>query len=99
MPIFIIILTSRYVVMKTALLDCANENKKITLEHYRHQRAVNLTNRQVPSWWQCLRKCHHLSVNEAVEDSCSLAIIYQCFNDLGFSYTPQPVDGFGLGSL
>ena len=44
--------------------------------------------RQVHSWWPCLRKCHNLSVNEAT---------YQRFNDFGFSYTPQPVDG--LGSL
>ena len=28
------------------------------------------------------------SVNEAAVASCSLATIYQCFNDLGFSYIP-----------
>jgi len=49
------------------------------------------------------RKCHNLSVNEAVGtvDSCSLATIYQCFNDLGNwdSVTSGPVDVLELGSL
>ena len=53
--------------------------------------------RQVHSWWPCLKKCRHLSINEAAVDSRSLAIIDQCFNDLGFSYISQHVDG--LGSL
>ena len=49
---------------------------------------LQLMPRQVHSWWLHLRKCHHLSVNEAVAivASCSLAAVYQCFNDLGFSY-------------
>ena len=36
------------------------------------------------------QKSHHLSVSEAATTvaSCSLAPIYQCFNDLGFSYIP-----------
>ena len=37
---------------------------------------------------QHLIECHHLSVNEAVTAaaSCSLAKMYQCFNDSGLSY-------------
>jgi len=34
--------------------------------------------KQVHSWWPCLRKCLHLSVNKAAVASCSLATIYQC---------------------
>ena len=80
--------------MKTALLDCINENKNTTLENYRHQR-INLTNNNAQTssagvHWQCLRKCH-LSVNEAVVASSSLALDSVTF--------PQPVDGLGLGSL
>ena len=72
------------------------ENKNITRENNTHQRTVNLqiVPRHVHSWW------HHLSEKEAAVASCSLATIYQCFNDLGFSYyIPQPVDVLGLGSL
>ena len=51
---------------------------------------LQLMPRQVHSWEPCLRKCHHLSVNVAVTvvASCTLAAIYQCFSDLGFSYIP-----------
>ena len=33
-----------YAVMETALLDYINGNKNITLEHFIHQRTINLTN-------------------------------------------------------
>ena len=36
--------TSHYGIINTVILDCINENKYITLENYRHQRIVNLTN-------------------------------------------------------
>ena len=41
------------------------------------------------------------SVNETVTTvaNSSLAAIYLWFNDLGFSYIPQLVDGLGLGSM
>ena len=74
------------------------ENKNITRENNRHQRTLilQIVPRQVHSWWLC----HHLSEKEAAVASCSLATIYQRFNDLGFSYyIPQPVDVLGLGSL
>ena len=59
------------------------------------QLILQIVPRQDHSWWLC----HHLSEKEAAVASCSLATTYQCFNDLGFSYIPQPVDGLGLGSL
>ena len=68
---------------------------KISLEKIidiKEQLILQIVPRQVHSWWLC----HHLSEKEAAVASCSLATIYQRFNDLGFSY-PQPVDVLGLG--
>ena len=43
--------------MKTALQDCINGNINITLENYRHQRTVNLTNNaQTNSWLVAMLK-------------------------------------------
>ena len=62
----------------------------------KEQLILQIVPRQVHSWWLC----YHLSEKEAAVASCSLATIYQQFNDLGFSYyIPQPVDVLGLGSL
>ena len=65
--------------------------------HIKEQLILQIVPRQVHSWWLC----HHLSEKEeAAVASCSLATIYQRFNDLGFSYyIPQPVDVLGLESL
>ena len=74
--------------MKTALLDCINRYKKRTIENYRDFEQLIL--QLMPSWWLCLRKCHHLSVNETITTvPSSLAAIYQCFNGVGFSYIPD----------
>ena len=51
---------------------------------------LQIVPRQVHSWWLC----HHFLVKEAAVASCSLATIYQSFNDLGFSYIPP--DGLGV---
>ena len=78
-------MTAYYDVIKTALLDYINRNKK-------YHTTENETNQWkfVPSQWLCLRKYHNLSVNEAVNvvvtNCSSLATIYEYFNDLGFSY-------------
>ena len=62
----------------------------------KEQLILQTVSRQVHSWWLC----HRLSEKEAAVASCSLTTIYECFNDLGFSYYfPQPVDVLGLGSL
>ena len=56
------------VLVKTALLDCINGNKNITLKNYRHQRTINLPNNAQTS--------SLLVANEAAVASCSLATIY-----------------------
>ena len=61
----------------------------------KEQLILQIVPSQVHRWWLC----HHLSVKEAAVASCSLATTYHRFNDFGFSYIPQPVDGLGLGSL
>ena len=54
----------------------------VILEHKKNQLILQIVPRQVHSRWLC----HHLSEKEAAVASCSLATIYQPFNDLGYSY-------------
>ena len=85
--IFIIILKIQLTLQcdeKNALLDCKYWKIKITHEKIidiKKRLILQIVPRQVHSWWLC----HHLSEKEAAVSSCSLATIYQCFSDQGFT--------------